>query len=133
MDGSISNYTFTYIDGSGSPPTFVVPSANCSGGVCQHMFRTPNSSVPPSYTVSVMATNVVGEGPATSSQLIREQILSTEMLLGNSIRELLESYMLGRDRLRLQKEGGVYLWDTIVLLQMEKYIASTTTFYVLIS
>ena len=82
MDGSISNYTFTYIDGSGSPPTFVVPSANCSGGVCQHVFPTPTSSVPPSYTVSVMATNVAGEGPATSSQLIREQILSTEMLLG---------------------------------------------------
>lgn len=74
MDGSVISHTFTYNDGSGSPPTFDVPSANCSGGVCQHVFTTPTSSVPPSYTVSVIATNVVGEGPATISQPIREQI-----------------------------------------------------------
>ena len=74
MDGSVISYTFTYNDGSGSSPTFDVPSANCSGGVCQHVFTTPTSSVPPSYTVSVIATNVVGEGPATISQTIREQI-----------------------------------------------------------
>ena len=74
MDGSVISHTFTYNDGSGSPPTFDVPSANCSGGVCQHVFTTPTSSVPPSYRVSVTATNMVGEGPATTSQPIREQI-----------------------------------------------------------
>ena len=72
LDGSIISYTFTYNGSSGSPLTFVVPSANCSGGVCQHVFNTPTSSVPPFYTVAVTATNVVGEGPATISPPIRE-------------------------------------------------------------
>ena len=70
---NVFSYTFTYDDGSGSPPTFVVPSANCTGGVCQHVFSVPTSSVPPSYTVSVTATNVVGKGPASISQPISEQ------------------------------------------------------------
>ena len=74
MDGSVISHTFTYNDGSGSPPTFDVPSANCSGGVCQHVFTTPTSSVPSFYIVSVTATNVVGEGPVTTLQPIREQI-----------------------------------------------------------
>ena len=74
MDGSVISYTFTYDNGSGSSPTFVVPSANCSGGVCQHVFNTPTSSVPPLYNVSVTAANVVGEGPLTTSQTIREQM-----------------------------------------------------------
>ena len=74
MDESIISYTFTYNGSSGSPPKFVIPSANCSGGVCQHVFSTPTSSVPPFYTVSVTATNVVGEGPATTSQNICEQM-----------------------------------------------------------
>ena len=74
MDGSVISYTFTYNDGSGSPPTFVVPSANCSGGMCQHVFNTPTSSVPLFYTISVTATNAVGEGPLTTSQPIREQM-----------------------------------------------------------
>jgi len=69
---SIINYTFTYNDGSGSPPTIVVPSFNCSSGVCKHVFYILTSSVPPFYTVSVTATNVAGEGPATTSQPIRE-------------------------------------------------------------
>ena len=72
LDGSVINYTFTYNDGSGSPPTFVVPSADCSGGVCEHFFNVPTSSTPTSYTVSVTATNVVGEGPANTSQPISE-------------------------------------------------------------
>ena len=76
MDGSIGNYIFTYSDGSGLPPKFVVPNANCSGGVCQHVFNTPTSSVPTFYTVSVTATNAVGEGPLTTSQPIREQIVT---------------------------------------------------------
>ena len=74
MDGSIGNCTFTYSDGSGLPPKFVVPSANCSGGVCQHVFTTVTRSVPQFYTVLVTATNVVGEGPATTSQPIREEL-----------------------------------------------------------
>ena len=74
MNGSVISYTFTYNDGSGSSPTFDVPSANCSGGVCQHVFTTPTSSVPPFYYVLATATNVVGEGPATTSQIICEQI-----------------------------------------------------------
>ena len=74
MDGSVISHTFTYNDGSGYPPTFVVPSANCSGGVCQHVFTTPTSSVPSFYNVLVTATNVVGGGPATTSQPICEQI-----------------------------------------------------------
>ena len=74
MDGSVISHTFTYNDGSGSPPTFDVPSANCSGGVCQHVFTTVTRSVPQFYTVSVTATNVVGEGPATTSQPIREEL-----------------------------------------------------------
>ena len=73
MDGSVISYTLTYSDGSGSPPTFVVPSVNCNGGVCEHVFNTPTSTLPPSYTVSMTATNVVGEGPATTSQTIRKQ------------------------------------------------------------
>ena len=72
LDGSVISYIFIYDDGSGSPPTFVVPSANCSGGVCQHVFNTPTSSIPPFYTVSVTATNVVGVGPANISLPIRE-------------------------------------------------------------
>ena len=73
VDGSVISYTLTYSDGSGSPPTFVVSSANCGGQVCEHVFTTPTGSVPSSYTVSMTATNVVGEGPATTSQLIRKQ------------------------------------------------------------
>ena len=72
LNGSVFSYNFIYNDGSGSPPTFVVPSASCSDGVCQHVFHIPTSSVPPSYTVSVTATNVFGEGPATTSIPIRE-------------------------------------------------------------
>ena len=73
MDGSVINYRLTHSDGSGSPQTFVVPSANCGGQVCEHVFIAPTSSVPLSYTVSMTATNVVGEGLATTSQLIRKQ------------------------------------------------------------
>ena len=72
LNGSVFSYTFIYNDGSGSPPTFVVPSANCSGSVCEHVFQIPTSSVPPSYTVSVTAINVMGEGPSTTSIPIRE-------------------------------------------------------------
>ena len=54
MDGSVISHTFTYNDGSGSPPTIDVPSANCSGGVCQHVFTTPTSSVPSFYYVSLI-------------------------------------------------------------------------------
>ena len=73
VNGSVLNYTFTYDDGSGSP-TFVLPSANCSGDVCEHIFNIPTSNVPPSYNVSVTATNVFGEGPANTSQPICEQM-----------------------------------------------------------
>ena len=69
---SIINYTFTYNDGSGSSPTIVVPSSNCSSGVCEHVFYILTNSVPPFYTVSVTATNVAGEGPAATSQTIRK-------------------------------------------------------------
>ena len=72
VDGSVSSYTFTYNDGSASPPKFVVPSASCSGGVCEHTFTIQSSKAPPSYSVSVAATNVIGEGPTTTSQFIRE-------------------------------------------------------------
>ena len=72
MDGSIGNYIFTYSDGSGLPPKFVVPNANCSGGVCQHVFSISTISLPPFYTVSVTVKNVVGEGPANTSQPIRK-------------------------------------------------------------
>ena len=75
MDGSVISYTFTYNGGSGSPPKFAVPSANCSGGVCQHVFNIQTSSVPPFYTVAVTATNLVGEGPITTSQPICKQML----------------------------------------------------------
>ena len=74
VNGSVSSCSFTYKDGSGSPATFVVPSANCSGGMCEQVFNIPNSSVPLFYTVSVTATNVIGEGPANTSQPIREQL-----------------------------------------------------------
>ena len=70
---TVSKYTFTYIGGSGPPLTFSVPSVNCNGGVCQNVFNIPTSSVSPSYTVSVTATNVAGEGPANTSQPISEQ------------------------------------------------------------
>ena len=72
MEGSVTSYTLTYNDGSGSPSTVVVPSANCNGSVCEHVFYTPISRLPSSYTVSVTATNVVGERPATTSQPISE-------------------------------------------------------------
>ena len=72
--GSVISYTFIYNDGSVFPPTFVVPSANCSASVCEHVFNIPTSSVPPFYTVSVTATNVMGEGPVTISPLICEQV-----------------------------------------------------------
>lgn len=72
MDGSVSSSTFTYNDGTICPPTFVVSSGNCSDGVCEHVYDIPTSSVPPSYTVSVITTNVVGQGPATISQPICE-------------------------------------------------------------
>lgn len=75
IDGSVSSYTFTYNGGSGSAQNFAVLSDDCntSGFVCEHMFNTPASSVPPFYTVSVTASNVVGEGPTTTSLPIREQ------------------------------------------------------------
>ena len=76
VDGSIVNYIFTYNDGSRFSQTFTVPSGDCSGGVCQHVFNIPTSSVPPFYTVSVTATNVVGVGPANTSQPIREQMVT---------------------------------------------------------
>ena len=74
MDGSLINYTFTYMrdDGSVYRPTSIVLSSECSDGVCVDMFDTQISSVPPPYTVSVTATNVVGEGNASTSQMIRE-------------------------------------------------------------
>ena len=74
MDGSLINYTFTYVrnDGSVNVPTSIVASSECSDGVCVDMFDTGMSSVPPFYTVSVTATNVVGDGNASTSQMIRE-------------------------------------------------------------
>ena len=74
MDGSLINYTFTYVrnDGSVYPPTSIVPSSQCSDGVCVDIFDTQVSSVPPPNNVSVTATNVVGRGPASTSQMIRE-------------------------------------------------------------
>ena len=92
VDGSISSYKFIYNDGSVSPPTFVVPSANCRSGVCKHVFNTPTSSVPPFYTVLVIAANVVGEGPAVISQPIREQCFFTEML-SNSLQSSYRVYI----------------------------------------
>ena len=67
VDGSVISYIFTYHDGSGSPPSFVVPNAHCVGGICEHVFNPSNGSLPPFYTVSVTATNVIGEGPVTTS------------------------------------------------------------------
>ena len=74
MGGSVINYTFTYMrnDGSVYLPTSIVPSSECSNGVCVDMFDTRINSVPPPYTVSVTATNVVGPGNASTSQMIRE-------------------------------------------------------------
>ena len=74
IDGSISNYTFTYNDGSESAPTFAVLSNDCNTDsvTCEHVFNIPSSSVPLFYSLSVTATNVVGEGPATTSLPIRE-------------------------------------------------------------
>ena len=73
MDGSVFKYTFLYNNNSGSLSTyFFVPSADCSGGVCEHVFNIPTSNVPPSYTVTAFATNVVGGGPRNTSQPIRE-------------------------------------------------------------
>ena len=51
---------------------FFVPSADCSGGVCEHVFNIPTSNVPPSYTVTVFASNLVGGGPRYTSQPIGE-------------------------------------------------------------
>ena len=73
VDGSVVSYTLTYNNGSGSLPPVVVPSANCNGGMCEHVFYATTSRLPSSYTVSMTATNVVGEGPATTSQFIRKQ------------------------------------------------------------
>ena len=74
MDESAINYTFTYVldDGSVYLSRSVVPSSECSDGVCVNMFDTQVSSVPPPSNVSVTATNVVGMGPASTSQMIRE-------------------------------------------------------------
>ena len=73
MDGSVIKYTFLYNNNSGSLPTyFFVPSADCSGGVCEHVFNIPTSNVPPSYTVTVFASNLVGGGPRYTSQPIGE-------------------------------------------------------------
>ena len=74
LDGSVSSYTFTYNDGSESAPTFPVLSNDCNtdGVTCEHVFHIPTSSVPPFYSLSVTATNVVGEGPATTSLPIGE-------------------------------------------------------------
>ena len=90
VNGSVLNYTFTYDDGSGSP-TFVLPSANCSGDVCEHLFNIPTSNVPPSYNVSVTATNVFGEGPANTSQPICEQMDNRVITsqVGGSIEKLM--------------------------------------------
>ena len=78
IDGSVSSYTFIYNDGSESAPKFAVLSDDCNTGgfVCEHIFNAPASSVPPFYTVSVTASNVVGEGPAAISLPIREQTVN---------------------------------------------------------
>ena len=82
VDGSVVKCTFFYKGDSGSPKTyFVVLSADCSGGVCQHMFNVPTSSVTPFYTVSVTATNVVGEGHMTTSQPIRKPKLNEASII----------------------------------------------------
>ena len=82
MDGSVIKYTFFYKGDSGSPKTnFVVLRADCNGGVCEHMFNVPTSSVPLFYTVSVTATNVVGEGHMTTSQPIRKPKLNEASII----------------------------------------------------
>ena len=86
MDGSVFKYTFLYNNNSGSLPTyFFVSSADCSGGVCEHVFNIPTSNVPQSYTVTAFATNVVGGGPRTTSQPIREpKVECTQCTSSNS-------------------------------------------------
>ena len=86
MDGSVIKYAFIYNDNFGySPIYFLVPSADCSGGVCEHVFNIPTSNVPPYYTVTAFATNVVGGGPRNTSQPIREPKVECTQYTSNNI------------------------------------------------
>ena len=68
VDGSASNYTIIYSDSTfGSIcGSAMIPSSVCVGGICSHMFNVFTSSSCPSstgITVTVFATNVLGNGP----------------------------------------------------------------------
>ena len=106
MDGSVFKYTFLYNNNSGSLPTyFFVPSADCSGGVCEHVFNIPTSNVPLSYTVTAFATNVVGGGPRTTSQPIRES--KVECILVALVRE---SHLIEMGSIMLMMKNDV-IWS----------------------
>ena len=70
IDGSASFYTINYFDptsGSGCG-SVTIPASSCkSVGVCSHMFELLSSSCPHSddITVTVYATNVLGNGPTS--------------------------------------------------------------------
>ena len=72
MDQLLSTLLSTMIISDLLNSIFFVPSADCSGGVCEHVFNILTSNVPPSYTVTVFASNLVGGGPRYTSQPIGE-------------------------------------------------------------
>ena len=71
IDGSATNYTIMYNDStSGRMCDFVTISASVCSGQCNHTFDVPSICFAiASITITVFATNILGDGPMTLSVL----------------------------------------------------------------
>ena len=75
MDGSIINYTVTYIDSSGSTcDSVTIPASSCRDGICKHVFEffSESSCLPSTFiSMTVLANNILGDGPSSDPLFIR--------------------------------------------------------------
>ena len=74
MNGSASSYIIFYADSvSGAIcDSAIIEAQSCKNGICNHLFDSSSSNCPPSsdISISVLATNVLGNG-TTSSPLLQ--------------------------------------------------------------
>ena len=61
----VTHYTVTYTSSSGGSVTRTVSQSECSGGTCTDQF-TPTGGMGDTYTETVQAQNLIGQGPSTS-------------------------------------------------------------------
>ena len=73
IDGSAANYTITYSESTSGKicdcVTISTSESACISGQCNHMFDTSACSDFTSITITVFATNVLGDGPSSKQVL----------------------------------------------------------------